>query len=87
MLGTNDMPQPNLHPQELAEGYIRSYNALHGVVPRIRHMNGPWFMVNGEILHQNTLQEELARLRVLAERRHPVEKNLIKRLIDRLKSI
>lgn len=87
MLGASSMQPTNFAPQELTEGYIRSYNALHGEVPRVRHMNGPWFMVNGEILHQRTLSEEIMRLKTLSERRTPVERSIIHRLIARLKAI
>jgi hypothetical protein len=74
-----------LTPQDLVEGYMRSYHALHGRTPRVRHMSGYWYNVNGEIVHRSTLVQEILHLRQTAHQRKPVERSIVHRIIARLK--
>lgn len=77
--------ETTLTPQDIADGYVRAYHTLHGVQPKVRHMGGYWYQVNGEIVHRTTLTRECLRLRQLAQQKKPIEKNLVLRLIARLK--
>ncbi len=72
-------------PENLMTGYNRFYKAVHGRGPRIRHMGGQWYQVNGEIVHHKTLLQEIERLRQLARRKSQPEKGLVTRLIERLR--
>jgi hypothetical protein len=71
-------------PDHLINGYTRFYQTVHGRSPRVRHMGGQWFQVNGEIVHYKALMDEIGNLRVLARKKTQPEKGLIKRLIGRL---
>jgi hypothetical protein len=76
-----------LTPQDIAEGYMRSYHALYGRQPSVRHMGGYWYQINGEIVHRTTLTSEMFRLRKLAQQQKPIERSIVQRLITRLKSL
>ena len=74
-------------PHDLTEGYIRHHKAVYGVAPKIRHMSGYWYQVNGEIVHRSTLTAETLRLKQLIKKRQKMESGLIHRVIARLKAI
>jgi acyl-ACP thioesterase len=81
-----------LTPEDIAKGYQRSYCALHGRTPRVIHMGGYWYKVNGEIVHRSTLIDETLRLKQIQreqKRARPakVEKSIVQRLIARLRAI
>ncbi|MEO1443096.1 MAG: hypothetical protein AAFV33_22025 [Chloroflexota bacterium] len=80
-----------LTPDDIAEGYQRCYTAVHGRTPRVQHVSGYWYRVNGEIVHRSTLTTEIIRLKQLERdqttRKTHVERNVITRLIARLRAI
>ncbi|MEM6529029.1 MAG: hypothetical protein AAF653_12095 [Chloroflexota bacterium] len=87
-MGTADQ---TLTPKDIAEGYQRSYATIHGRTPRVQHMSGYWYEVNGEIVHRSTLTSEIVRLKQLEReqktRKTQVERNVITRLIAKLRAI
>lgn len=77
-----------LTPQDIADGYIRCFAALHGKTPTVRHMGGHWYQVNGEIVHRSTLTKEILRLRGMMDKQQFLpERNLITRIINRLRRL
>lgn len=82
------MVAAQISPQQIAEAYCVSFQTLHGSTPRIRHMNGDWFQVNGEIVHRTTVEAEIDNLKMLAKQTtRRVESGLVNRLIARLRSL
>lgn len=79
--------EETLTPQDIAEGYMRSYHALHGRQPRVRHMGGLWYEVNGEIVHRSTLLNQMNHLRSMTHKRRMPEKSLIMRVISRVRGL
>lgn len=79
---------PTLPPRYVCENYRRAYNVVNGREPAVRYMGNHWYNVNGEIVYRSTLMEEIARLRNMAQRqRVPQDRNVIQRLIARLRSL
>lgn len=82
-----------LTPHDIAEGYQRSYHALHGRKPKVEHLSGYWYRVNGEIVHRSTLTSEILRMKQIGRdqkqtRRRPnVERSIVHRLIAKLRAI
>ncbi len=76
-----------LTPHDLADSYVRAFDRLHGKQPRVRYMGSMWYQINGEIVHRNTLLAETQRLYSIAARQRPIEKNIVKRLILKLRGI
>ena len=74
-------------PDSVTQGYTRSFHALHKKVPRIRHMSGDWYQVNGEIVHRSIVEAETERLKTLARKHRPLETNIVKKLIARLRNL
>jgi hypothetical protein len=58
-------------------------------VPTVRHLGGQWYYVNGETLHRVALMTETKRLRdlVKSQRQASAERNVITRLIAKLRGI
>lgn len=78
-----------LTPQDIAEGYMRSYYQLHGRQPKVQHMGGYWYRINGEVVHRSTLVHEIINLRQLIkeQKKSGLPKGIIQRLITRIKAI
>ncbi len=81
--------EQTLTPGDIAEGYQQLYKSMHGSSPRVQHMGGYWYKVNGEIVHRNTLIGEMHRLRDLKREqyRQKLERGLLSRLISKLRAI
>jgi hypothetical protein len=81
------MPAVNTPHEAVTQQYMRAFHALHGRPPRIRHMSGVWFQVNGEIVHKSTVEAEIERLRTLARKHRRFEKGMVNKIIERLRSL
>ncbi len=81
------MPAVNTPHQEITQQYMRAYHALHGRPPRIRHMSGLWYQIDGEIVHRSIVEGEIERLRTLARKHRRFEKGMVKKIIERLRSL
>lgn len=82
-----DLTEKTITPQDIADGYTRHHEALYGYTPKIRHMSGYWYQVNGEIVHRSTLTAETLRLKQLVQKQQKTESGLVRRLIARLKAM
>jgi hypothetical protein len=82
---------PTLTPQRLVSDYERAYHFATGREPRVRHLGGQWYYVNGETVHRVALMAETIRLHNMAQDRNPFKvmptKSLINRLISRLRTL
>lgn len=78
-----------LTPQDVIDHYRRAYQQVHGQQPLVVHMFAEWYQANGETVHRVTLLHEISRLRVLAQeqRLQQMDRNLITRLIGRLRGL
>lgn len=84
-----------LTPNDIAEGYVRVFQFVHGYEPNVTHMGGYWYDVNGEVVHRGTLIREIFRLREIQaqqkqereQRKASVSRSLIQRLIARIKHV
>lgn len=81
----------NFVPQSLIKDYEQVFRMAYGRDPRVRHIGGQWYYVNGETVHRVALMSETSRLQHLAEARNPFNvvptKSLINRLISRLRTL
>jgi hypothetical protein len=80
---------PTLTPQLIVNAYQRVFEQANGRVPTVRHLGGQWYYVNGETLHRVALMTETKRLRdlVKSQRQASAERNVITRLIAKLRGI
>lgn len=80
---------PTLPPRYVVDSYRRAYESVHGRQPAVRYMGNHWYSVNGETVHRITLMEEINRLGVLTQKQRTMrtDKNVIQRLIGRLRSL
>ncbi|MAS37028.1 MAG: hypothetical protein CL610_23715 [Anaerolineaceae bacterium] len=79
-----------LTPELIINGYERAYRKVYGRDPRIRHIGGQWYYINGETVHRMTLMSEIVRLNDLAKQQSPYAKptrSMVQRLIARLRGI
>lgn len=79
-----------LTPQVIIDGYERAYERVYGRLPSAQHVGGQWYYVNGETVHRMALMAEIGRLREQAAQRkrfQPEDRNMIQRLIARLRGI
>jgi len=74
-------------PEDLVSHYKRLFKMLHGKQPRIRHMSGDWYQVNGEIVHRGIVEAEIDHLKTLCRKHRRVETNVVKKLIARLRNL
>ena len=87
MLSRDD---PTLTPQIIVDHYIRIYHKVNGQQPSVRHVGGPWYVVNGETVHRIMLMTEIQRLHEEAHHQKtfaPPNRSMIQRLITRLRGI
>lgn len=79
-----------LTPKRITEDYQRHFNQVYGRTPSILHLGGPWYEVNGETVHRFALLTEINRLKTMTPppaRRPSADRNVINRLIARLRGI
>lgn len=81
------MATSTISPDDITQGYMRAFHALHGRPPRIKHLSGDWYQVNGEIVHRATVETEIERLRTLSRKHRCLQKGVVQRLIARLRSL
>lgn len=79
---------PTITPQDIAEGYMRSYSQLYGCPPRVQHLGGEWYKVNGEMVTRTILLDEVINIRhLIKQKKKTTSKSLIHRLINKIKAI
>jgi hypothetical protein len=86
-MSTSDV---TLTPQCIINEYMSAYRKLYGRDPRVRHIGGQWYYINGETVHRVALLTETARLRDVAKQQHAFSsptRSMISRLITRLRGI
>ncbi len=79
-----------LTAQAIIDDYEAAYRKVHGQEPRVRHIGGQWYYINGETVHRVALLTETARLRDVARQQSPFSsptRGMITRLIARLRGI
>ena len=80
-----------LTPKHIVDSFQRAYRRVYGREAQVVHMFAEWYTVNGETVHRMTLFSEISRLnelaRVQAEQRRPTanDRNMVQRLIARLR--
>ncbi|MEO1443097.1 MAG: hypothetical protein AAFV33_22030 [Chloroflexota bacterium] len=74
-------------PEEITGHYERLFKMFYGKQPRIRHMSGDWYQVNGEIVHRDLVEAEIDHLKTLCRKHRRVEQNVVKKLIARLRNM
>lgn len=76
-------------PRYVVENYRIAYVSAHGREPAVRYMGNHWYYVNGETVHRLTLLEEIGRLRSMPPKQpfRRTDRNVVQRLIDRLRAL
>ena len=92
MLDQSLLPEnATLTPMSLVTSYERAYRMATGRAPRVRHIGGQWYYINGETVHRVALMAETVRLQHMAQDRNPFNviptRSLINRLISRLRTL
>ncbi len=86
VLSADDSVTP---PRYVVENYRIAYVGAHGREPAVRYMGNHWYYVNGETVHRVTLLAEIERLRALPPKQQfrRTDRNIVQRLIDRLRAL